>query len=109
MLYASRDDYALRSSRHLFGDKIRAGENTDLAQFEALGIQAHDLSNVAGGVGRNHGKIFADANSIAQVGSAMMQGTARAQATSANPFHAGMSLIGNSVSAVGQALTPSGR
>lgn len=106
MLFASRDDYALQTSRHLFGDKIRAGENTDLAQFKTLGIEAHDLSNVEGGVGRNHGKIFADANSIAQVGSAMMRGTARAQATSANPIQNGMSLIGRSVSAVGHAITP---
>ncbi len=51
-LFASRDDYALQTSRRLFGDKIRAGENTDLAQFKALGIEAHDLSNVEGGVGK---------------------------------------------------------
>ncbi len=105
-LFASRDDYALQTSRRLFGDKIRAGENTDLAQFKALGIEAHDLSNVEGGVGKNHGKIFADANSIAQVGSAMMKGTARSQAASANPIQNGLSLIGRSVSAVGQAITP---
>ena len=109
MLFASRDDYALQASRRLFGDKIRAGENTDIAQFKALGIEAHDLSDVKGGVGQNHGKIFADGAAIAQVGTAMMQGNARAQMISGNPIHDGFSLIGRSVSAVGNAITPDSR
>ena len=109
MLFASRDDYALQASRRLFGDKIRAGENTDLAQFKALGIQAHDLSDVKGGVGQNHGKIFGDAASIAQVGTAMMQGTPRNQAVLSNPISGSISLIGRSVSAVGNAITPGAR
>lgn len=109
MLFASRDDYALQASRRLFGGKIRAGENTDIAQFKAIGIEAHDLSDVKGGVGQNHGKIFGDAASIAQVGTAMMQGTTRAQAQTGNPISGGISLIGRSVSAVGHAITPDRR
>lgn len=109
MLYASRDDHALQASRHLFGNKIRAGENTDLAQFKALGIEAHDLSDFKGGVGQNHGKIFADSAAIAQVGTAMMQGTARAQAVLGNPIQGSISLIGRSVSAVGQVISAGSR
>jgi esterase/lipase superfamily enzyme len=106
MLFASSDDYALKASRRLFGNKIRAGENTDLAQFRALGIDAHDLSGVKGGIGKNHGKIFADASAIAEVGTAMMKGSARVQAAAANPISGGLSVIGRSVSAVGDAITP---
>jgi len=67
-LYASKDDYALEASRRLFGGKIRAGENTDLAQFGALGISAHDLSGVTGGFGHNHTKALSDAATIASIG-----------------------------------------
>ncbi|OYU47522.1 MAG: esterase [Rhizobiales bacterium PAR1] len=106
VLYASRDDHALQASRRLFGDKIRAGENTDLAQFKELGIEAHDLSDVKGGMGKNHGKIFGDAATIAQIGSTMAHGSVRTGATMGNPISSGISLIGRSVSAVGDAIAP---
>lgn len=109
VLYASRDDFALRASRRLFGDKIRAGENTDLAQFEALGIKAHDLSDVKGGVGKNHGKAFGDPETIAQIGGAMARGSVRSNDGSADPVSSGIALLGRSVTAVGDAITAVGR
>ncbi len=74
-LYASKDDRALELSRRLFGGKIRAGENTDLEQFRRLGITAHDLSDVAGGIGRNHDKAFGDETTLAEIGRLIGKGT----------------------------------
>jgi esterase/lipase superfamily enzyme len=67
-VYVSADDRALQLSRRLFGGKIRAGETTDLAKFRALGIEAHDISQVKGGFGKNHGKAFGDGQTIAGIG-----------------------------------------
>lgn len=105
VLYASQDDYALDLSRRLFGGKIRAGANTDLSQFRALGIEAHDLSHVAGGLGRNHNKAFGDGTTIAAIGRAISQGAGSAR-------HEGSSLnerietFGRSVTLLGDALIP---
>lgn len=74
-IYVSQDDRALRISRRLFGGKIRAGENTDIAQFEELGITAHDISGVKGGIGKNHGKAFGDDATIAGIGRTLADGT----------------------------------
>jgi hypothetical protein len=82
---------------------------TDLAQFEALGIKAHDLSDVKGGVGKNHGKAFGDPETIAQIGSAMARGSVRANDGSADPVSGGIALLGRSVTAVGDAITAVGR
>lgn len=106
-VYVSRDDYALRMSRRLAGDKVRAGENTDLDQFHRLGIRAHDLSNVAGGVGRNHGKAFGDAATLARIGQSLTASPGRNQTGDllAGSLHA----LGASVTTIGQTLLPSGR
>lgn len=105
VLYASRDDYALDLSRRLFGGKIRAGANTDLGQFRALGIEAHDLSQVAGGIGRNHNKAFGDGTTIAAIGRAISDGagSARQEGSSLN---ARIELLGRSVTLLGDALIP---
>lgn len=67
-VYVSSDDYALRMSGRLFGDKIRAGDNTDKAQFTALGITSQDISQLPGGIGKNHGKAFGDGATLAEIG-----------------------------------------
>jgi esterase/lipase superfamily enzyme len=103
-VYASQDDYALRLSRRLFGGKIRAGENTDLAQFRALGVAAHDLSAVEGGVGRNHGKAFGDGATIAQIGRSLGGGQGLRQ--SGELLASGLRTLGRSVTAIGGALLP---
>ncbi len=105
VLYASRDDYALGLSRRLFGGKIRAGENTDLGQFRGLGIEAHDLSQVAGGIGRNHNKAFGDGTTIAAIGRAISQGagSARQEGSSLNER---IETFGRSVTLLGDALIP---
>jgi esterase/lipase superfamily enzyme len=105
VLYASRDDYALGLSRRLFGGKIRAGENTDLGQFRGLGIEAHDLSAVAGGVGRNHNKAFGDGTTIATIGRAIASGagSARQEGSSLNER---IETFGRSVTLLGDALIP---
>lgn len=105
VLYASRDDYALDLSRRLFGGKIRAGANTDLGQFRALGIEAHDLSDVAGGIGRNHNKAFGDSTTIAAIGRAISDGagSARQQGSSLNER---IETMGRSVTLLGDALIP---
>jgi esterase/lipase superfamily enzyme len=105
VLYASRDDYALGLSRRLFGGKIRAGENTDLGQFSGLGIEAHDLSQVAGGLGRNHNKAFGDGTTIAAIGRAISQGagSARQEGSSLNER---IETFGRSVTLLGDALIP---
>ncbi len=105
VLYASKDDYALGLSRRLFGGKIRAGENTDLGQFRGLGIEAHDLSVVAGGVGRNHNKAFGDGTTIAAIGRAISDGagSARQEGSSLNER---IESFGRSVTLLGDALIP---
>lgn len=103
-VYASKDDYALQLSRRLFGGKIRAGENTDLAQFRALGLSAHDLSKVEGGIGRNHGKAFGDGATIAQIGQALGGGQPLRQ--SGELLAGSLQTLGHSVSAIGEALLP---
>jgi esterase/lipase superfamily enzyme len=104
VVYASKDDYALQLSRRLFGGKIRAGENTDLAQFRALGLSAHDLSDVSAGVGRNHGKAFGDGATIAQIGQAIGAGQPLRQ--NGEVLAGSLQTLGNSVSAIGGALLP---
>jgi esterase/lipase superfamily enzyme len=103
-VYTSQDDYALRLSRRLFGGKIRAGENTDLAQFRALGLSAHDLSAVEGGIGRNHGKAFGDGATIAQIGRSLGGGQALRQ--SGELLADGLQTLGRSVTTIGGALLP---
>lgn len=105
VLYASQDDYALDLSRRLFGGKIRAGANTDLSQFRALGIEAHDLSQVAGGIGRNHNKAFGDGTTIAAIGRAISHGagSARQEGSSLNER---IETFGRSVTLLGDALIP---
>lgn len=104
VVYASKDDYALQLSRRLFGGKIRAGENTDLAQFRALGISAHDLSGVEGGIGRNHNKAFGDGATIAQIGQAI--GGSQALRQGGEVIAGSLQTLGHSVSAIGEALLP---
>lgn len=105
VLYASKDDYALDLSRRLFGGKIRAGANTDLGQFRALGIEAHDLSQVDGGLGRNHNKAFGDGTTIAAIGRAISQGagSTRQEGSSLNER---IETFGRSVTLLGDALIP---
>jgi esterase/lipase superfamily enzyme len=105
VLYSSRDDYALNLSRRLFGGKIRAGANTDLGQFRALGIDAHDLSQVAGGIGRNHNKAFGDGATIAAIGQAISigAGSARQEGYSLSER---IDTFGRSVTLLGDALIP---
>lgn len=103
-VYVSHDDYALRVSRRLAGGKLRAGENTDLHQFHRLGMRAHDLSGVAGGVGRNHGKAFEDAATLAGIGKAMAGG--QEQRHSGALLTGGLKALGHSVSTIGEALLP---
>ncbi|WP_170975898.1 alpha/beta fold hydrolase [Rhizobium sp. FY34] len=76
-VYVSSNDRALQISRRLFGGKIRTGETTDPAQFQALGIEAHDISAVKGGLGKDHGKAFGDATTIAGIGHALAAGPQR--------------------------------
>ncbi len=104
VLYASKDDYALGLSRRLFGGKIRAGENTDLDQFRGLGIAAHDLSDVAGGIGRNHNKAFGDGSTIAAIGRAITAGTPSRQG--GQSLSEGIETLGRSVTLLGTALVP---
>ncbi|CAN7374495.1 hypothetical protein [Pararhizobium sp. LjRoot238] len=68
---------ALKISRRLFEGKMRAGENTDLAQFQALGIAAHDISTVKGGIRKNHNKAFGDGMAIAGIGQVLAAGPVR--------------------------------
>lgn len=105
-VYVSRDDYALRASARLAGGKIRAGENTDLAQFHKLGMDAHDLSAVDGGIGRNHGKAFEDAATLASIGRSLSG--PGSQRKSGELLVGGLHTLGHSVTAIGQALIPSG-
>jgi esterase/lipase superfamily enzyme len=79
VLYASSDDHALQLSRRLFGGSLRAGQNTDLDEFRRLGITAHDLSGVAGGMGKNHGKAFGDPETISGIGKVLAEGGTRRQ------------------------------
>lgn len=106
-VYVSRDDYALRVSRRLAGGKLRAGENTDLSQFHKLGMEAHDLSLVEGGIGRNHGKAFEDASTLASIGHSLAG--ARSQRKSGELLVGGLHTLGHSVTAIGEALLPSAR
>lgn len=103
-VYASKDDYALQISRRLFGGKMRAGENTDLAQFRALGLSAHDLSAVEGGIGRNHGKAFGDGATIAAIGKALANGRDKGQGSAL--LAGSLQALGQSVSTFGEALLP---
>ncbi|MGQ3348450.1 alpha/beta hydrolase [Bosea sp. (in: a-proteobacteria)] len=105
VLYASQDDYALDLSRRLFGGKIRAGANTDLSQFRALGIEAHDLSQVAGGLGRNHNKAFGDGTTIAAIGRAISQGAGSAR-QEGSYLNERIETFGRSVTLLGDALIP---
>jgi esterase/lipase superfamily enzyme len=95
-LYSSKDDHALQLSRRLFGGKIRAGENTDMAEFEKLGIQAHDLSDVKGGLGKNHGKAFGDGTTIGVIGRSMNNGA---------PLRQQGDIVSNGVAEVGRTIT----
>lgn len=67
-VYSSGDDYALRMSSRLFGGKVRAGENTDMAQFAAMGVKSEDISKLPGGLGKNHGKAFGDGSTLTEIG-----------------------------------------
>jgi len=67
-VYVSSDDYALRFSGRLFGEKVRAGDNTDKAQFAAMGVTVQDISQLPGGIGKNHGKAFGDGATITAIG-----------------------------------------
>lgn len=58
-IYVSSDDRALKISRRFFGGKMGAGENTDLAQFQELGIAAHDISIVKGELARTTTRLSA--------------------------------------------------
>lgn len=103
VLYASQDDKALRLSSFLFGGQMRAGENTDLEDFRRLGIEAHDLSGVPGGFGRNHGKAFNDADTVRGIGGVLEQ---------PGPVEHAGNLLNHGVQAVGrltQTLTPRSR
>lgn len=99
-VYASKDDYALQISRRLFGGKMRAGENTDLAQFRVLGVSAVDMSSVAGGVGKNHGKAFGDGATIATIGRTLGD-------EPAGRGESGLAAVGSSARELGAALLPS--
>lgn len=103
-VYVSRDDYALRISRRLAGDKIRAGENTDLGQFHGLGIEAHDLSTVAGGIGRNHGKAFSDAGTLADIGRSLAE--AKDSSRTGDLVADGLRTLAQSVTIAGEGLLP---
>lgn len=72
-VYSSSDDYALRMSSRLFGGKIRAGENTDMAQFAAMGVSSEDISKLPGGLGKNHGKAFGDGSTLTEIGQTLSQ------------------------------------
>ena len=103
ILYASNDDYALRISSKLAGGKLRAGDTTDTAVFEAIGVQAHNLSGVEGGVGKNHGKAFGDSETITSIGGLL------SASAGAPPRHAGPNIIADGFTAVGDAVTGVGK
>jgi len=90
-VYVSSDDYALRMSGRLFGDKVRAGDNVDKAQFTALGVTSQDISQLPGGIGKNHGKAFGDGTTLAEIGQ-----------TLAHPAD-GIKKLGNAVAGVTEA------
>jgi esterase/lipase superfamily enzyme len=106
-LYASKDDHALQLSRRLFGGQMRAGENTNIKQFSDLGIAAHDLSDVKGGVGRNHGKAFNDGATIESIGRSMSSGSPARQVT--DPITSGLAELGRGITRAATALQPPAR
>jgi esterase/lipase superfamily enzyme len=77
VLYTSTDDRALALSQFLFGGKPRVGNSGDLEAFRALGVEAHDLSNVAASSGTRHNKAFGDPQTIASIGSIVAQRAGR--------------------------------
>lgn len=106
VLYASQDDYALRLSNRLFGGMLRAGQNTDLDEFRRLGITAHDLSSVKGGVGQNHGKAFGDPETIGGIGKVLAEGGVR---RNDDPVGNGLSELSHTVTRAAGALLPGAR
>ncbi len=106
VLFASNDDYALRISRRLAGGKFRAGETTDIAKFRELGVTAHDLTSIEGGVGKNHGKAFGDGSTINEIGVILGRNTLVEQRSSqGNPLASGVNAVGEVVTDVGRALS----
>ncbi len=100
VLYASSDDKALQLSQFLFGGMRRAGENTDIAEFKRLGIEAHDLSGVPGAFGKNHGKAFNDAETVRGIGSVLNE--RGHEAKQGNALSDGVDAFGNLI----RKLTP---
>jgi esterase/lipase superfamily enzyme len=106
VLYASNDDHALQLSRRLFGGSLRAGQNTNLDDFRRLGITAHDLSGVEGGMGKNHGKAFGDPETISGIGKVLAEGSAR---RSSDPVGHGLTELVHGVHSAVGAILPGGR
>ncbi len=111
VLYASSDDYALVLSRKLAGGKMRAGETTDVAAFRAMGIEAHDLSEVKGGIGRNHGKAFGDGKTVGEVGAVLASRAAETGRAAdsgtvvAKTVEKGFEAVGGVVTELGRVVT----
>ena len=93
-VYVSSDDYALRMSSRLFGDKVRAGDNTDKAQFAALGVASEDISKLPGGIGKNHGKAFGDGATLTQIGQTLNHPGPPGSAIAEGVKQLGNSLVG---------------
>ncbi|MBN8500454.1 MAG: alpha/beta hydrolase [Sphingomonadales bacterium] len=105
VLYASGDDRALRISRKLAGGKIRAGELTDVARFRELGVKAQDLTSVEGGVGKNHGKAFGDAKTIAAIGELLKSDDSGDSASEgADALVEGITVLGDGMVRIGRAV-----
>jgi esterase/lipase superfamily enzyme len=106
VLYASHDDHALQLSRRLFGGSLRAGQNTNLDDFRQLGITAHDLSGVEGGVGKNHGKAFGDPETIGEIGKVLSEDGRRG---SGDPVSEGIGDLARTVGRAAGAVLPGAR
>jgi esterase/lipase superfamily enzyme len=106
VLYASQDDHALQLSRRLFGGSLRAGQNTNLDDFKRLGIAAHDLSAVPGGLGQNHGKAFGDPETISGIGKVLGDGGARRHD---DPVGNGLAELAHTVNRAAGAILPGSR
>ena len=104
VLYASSDDKALRLSQFLFGDQMRAGENTNVEEFKRLGIAAHDLSGVPGAIGKNHGKAFNDAGTIQGIGTILND--SKPETHHADPLSRTIGAVGGAVGSAVRRLQP---
>lgn len=96
-VYVSADDRALRVSRRLFGGEVRVGENTNLTDFNEIGVIAHDITEAKGGFGQNHTKAFGDPRTIAGIGASLAsdQGSTSISKT----------LLSDSIALAGQTLS----